>query len=183
MTIHLAASTDAAGPGEWVSRVERARRGDAEAFGDVVAAMWPELVRLARVMLAGDDAAEDVVQEALLDAWRGCARLRSAASFEPWLRRIVWRRCLRAARARPAKRSAVAVEEAPAVTGDVLAALEVERLLRALAPRQRAVLYLSEVAGWTEREIAARLDLALPTVRVHRFQARRRLRRLLEDRS
>lgn len=182
MTIDLATPSGVARPGERTACVERARRGDAEAFGDLVAAMWPELVRLARVMLAGDNAAEDVVQEALLDAWRGCARLRSAASFEPWLRRIVWRRCLRVARARPAKRALVAVEETPAATGDVLAGLEVERLLRALAPRQRVVLYLSEVAGWTEREIAERLDLALATVRVHRFQARRRLRRLLEDR-
>lgn len=161
-------------------RVERALAGDLEAFGDLAAEAWPELVRLARVALAGSPDAEDVAQQALLVAWRKRDRVRATAGFRPWLRRIVWREALRTARrwGRSQRLDSGSVEEP--CRDDPSARLEVRRLLATLSPRQRAVVHLGEIEGLSTGEIARELGLAA-TVRVHRWQALRRMRRLMEQ--
>src|SRR5688572_4327654 len=84
----------ACGEGEASEVVLRARAGDADAFGELVEELWAPLVGLARAVLAGDAEAEDVVQEALVVAWRRLPELRDPARFPAWVRRIVVRRCL-----------------------------------------------------------------------------------------
>lgn len=160
------------------SRVAAARAGDRDAFGDLVALHWRALVALARVVLAGAPEAEDVVQEAFVLAWRRLPELRRPESFEPWLRRIVVRRCLRVLRQARPTAPLETVAEVPAPTG-AETHLDVAAALRILAPRQRAVLYLG-AEGYSDREIGAMLGIFAATVRVHRLRARRILRRRLE---
>jgi RNA polymerase sigma-70 factor, ECF subfamily len=155
-----------------------ARGGDREAFGRLVERFWPEMVALARTLLAGDAEAEDLVQDAFVHAWQRLGSLRRPESFPAWMRRIVARRCLRWARRNPRRREEISRRE----IGNVPAGaerLDVARVLAALAPRQRAVIYLTEVEGWTYREAAGILGLLPATVRVHRFRALKHLRRLL----
>jgi RNA polymerase sigma-70 factor (ECF subfamily) len=59
----------------------------------------------------------------------------------------------------------------------------VERCLRELKPRERALLWLAHVEGADHREIAAVLGVAEPSVRVLLFRARRRLAAVLEKRG
>ncbi len=162
--------------------VHRARGGDRQAFGDLVERLWPQLVALARGVLAADDEAEDVVQEALIHAWKRLWTLRRSESFRPWVRRIVTRRCLTAARRRRpqeplAEASAKTVEPQPGHR------LDAARLLAALAPRQRAALYLTWIEGCTDREAGRLLGLRPATVRVHRFRGLARLRQIVEEKS
>lgn len=152
-----------------------AQRGDREAFGGLVERYWPEMVALARTVLAGDAEAEDLVQEAFVHAWQRLGSLRRPESFPAWMRRIVVRRCLRWARRNPPREE---LRDA-AAPGPGAERLDVPRVLAALAPRQRAVVYLTEVEGWTDREAARILGLLPATVRVHRFRALKRLRTLL----
>jgi len=161
--------------------VERALGGDASAFGELAERFWPQLVRLARVALAGAPEAEDVAQEALLTAWRDRDALRRAESFAAWLRRIAWRRALKAARRRPEIPLEPVLETISGEPVPADARMDVERLLRRLTPRERAVVYLSEIEGRTAAEIGAELGIAAATARVHRWQARRRLGALLEE--
>ncbi|HZI64315.1 MAG TPA: sigma-70 family RNA polymerase sigma factor [Thermoanaerobaculia bacterium] len=180
----------ACGEDEKSEVVLRARAGDTEAFGELVEELWAPLVGLARAVLAGDPEAEDVVQEALVVAWRRLPALRDPARFPAWVRRIVARRCLgqlRRRRLRPIPLELPAGDDRraqrPAATNFAAAteaAIDVSRLLAALPPRQRAVLYLTAVEGCTDREIAAMLGILPPTVRVHRLRAARRLRSWLE---
>src|SRR5687767_1160977 len=181
----------ACGEDEKSEVVLRARAGDTEAFGELVEELWAPLVGLARAVLAGDPEAEDVVQEALLVAWRRLPALRDPARFPAWVRRIVVRRCLgqlRRRRLRPIPLELPAGDhrraQRPAATNFAAAteaAIDVSRLLAALPPRQRAVLYLTAVEGCTDREIAAMLGILAPTVRVHRLRAARRVRSWLES--
>lgn len=154
-----------------------ARAGDREAFGRLVERLWPEMVGLARTILAGDAEAEDLVQDAFVHAWQRLNSLRRPESFPAWMRRIVARRCLRWARRNPPREER---SETPVAhpAGDE-ERLDVVRVLACLAPRQRAVVYLTEIEGWTDREAASILGLLPPTVRVHRFRALKHLRRLL----
>lgn len=152
-----------------------AQRGDREAFGELVERYWPEMVALARTVLAGDAEAEDLVQEAFVHAWQRLGSLRKPESFPAWMRRIVVRRCLRWARRNPPREELL--DAAAPAPGEER--FDVPRVLAVLAPRQRAVIYLTEVEGWTDREAARILGLLPATVRVHRFRALKRLRTLL----
>ncbi len=156
--------------------VLRAMDGDRGAFSDLAAAHWRRLLGLARSIVA-DLEAEDVVQEALIKAWRKLGSLREAEAFGAWLTRIVANTAVAKARRRrffePIDGVTVAAEEVP-----VDLRIDIGRLLRGLAPRQRAVLHLTAVEGYTDREIAEALGISSSSVRVHRLRARKRLAEL-----
>ncbi|MFN2557046.1 MAG: RNA polymerase sigma factor [Nitriliruptorales bacterium] len=73
--------------------VVAARRGDTTSFGQLLTRHAPRLLSLARQMV-GADAAEDVVQDAMIDAYRGLTGFRGDASVATWLYRITLNRCL-----------------------------------------------------------------------------------------
>jgi len=156
--------------------VRRAMDGDRGAFSDLAAAHWRRLLALARSIVA-DLEAEDVVQDALIKAWKKLGSLREPKAFSAWLTRIVANAAVARARRRrffePIDGIAVAAVEAP-----VDLRIDVGKLLRKLAPRQRAVLHLTAVEGYTDREIAEALGISSSSVRVHRLRARRRLAEL-----
>jgi RNA polymerase sigma-70 factor (ECF subfamily) len=157
--------------------VRRALRGDRGAFSDLVAGHWTPLVRLARSVV-GEAEAEDAVQDGLVAAWRRLSSLRRPSAFSPWLSRVVVRACFKRVRRR---RPWLPLDDAPeplAVT-DPGGAVDVERLLAALAPRQRAVMHLTVVEGMSDSEIAAVLDISAAGVRAHRRRARESLGHLL----
>jgi RNA polymerase sigma-70 factor (ECF subfamily) len=69
--------------------VERARAGDEDAFAELVRRHTPALLRLARMYVATQAAAEDVVQETWLGVLRGLERFEGRSSFRTWLFRIL----------------------------------------------------------------------------------------------
>ncbi len=180
MTTSVQAATDAGiDSSEIADLVRLARGGDREAFGALVERFWNELVALARGVLAGDAEAEDVVQEALLHAWPRLWMLRRPESFLAWMRRIVTRRCLTRARRQKPWHEATdigIIEPEPSHRVDAA------RLLGALAPRQRAALYLTWIEGCTDQEAGRLMGLRPATVRVHRFRGLQRLRQMTEER-
>ena len=149
---------------------------DQETFRVLVEGSWCRLVRLAR-SVAGAADAEDVVQEALIVAWRKLPALRDRRKLESWVARIVYRRAMRRARRRHPQPSGPAVE--PAFTPDPAARVDVWRILSRLAPRQRAVLQLTVVEGMTDAEIGDVLGIAPASVRSHRRRARQRVAGML----
>lgn len=162
--------------------VDRARGGDREAFGDLVERFWAELVALARGVLAADDEAEDLVQDALVHAWQRLWTLRRPERFPAWVRRIVTRRCLtRARRRRRQEPLTEAFAEAPGRSSRPGDRVDAARLLGLLAPRQRSALYLTWIEGCTDREAGRLLGVRPATVRVHRFRGLARLRQLVEE--
>jgi RNA polymerase sigma-70 factor (ECF subfamily) len=58
---------------------------------------------------------------------------------------------------------------------------DVIRALASLTPNQRAAVLLHDLEGFTSPEAARLLGMTAPTVRVHLFRARRRLREALSD--
>jgi RNA polymerase sigma-70 factor (ECF subfamily) len=159
--------------------VREAQRGDAQAFGPLVEAHWAGLVRLARSVV-GEVEAEDAVQDGLLVAWRKLSQLEDPARFRSWLSRIVFRRCLRRTRWNRLRRALDILPE-PRVETHVESDLNVWSLLARLAPRQRAVLHLTVVEGFSDTEIAVQLGIAAGSVRAHRRRARESLARIVKE--
>ena len=162
----------------------RARR-DPAAFSELVRRHTPALRRYALRLGAGGDA-DDVVQEALLKAWRQVGSFDpSRASLTTWLHRIVHNQAIDTWRRRPPTDSMQAEQdehadphadaERAAVNRDVW------RVLDALPERQRAALVLRQLQGFSQREAAAILDVSEDALESLVARARRALRERLQS--
>ena len=65
--------------------IARARRGDADAFEQLVAAYRNQVFRLALRMCGNEADADEVAQEAFLSAWKGLPNFRGESRFSTWL--------------------------------------------------------------------------------------------------
>ncbi len=172
--------------------VERARGGDAEAFGSLVAQHQQAAFRVAWLIARDPGEAEDAVQEAFVKAWRAMPRFRADAPFRPWILRIVSneaRNRVRSTRRRDAlalREAAAAVEggAAPSPEAAALSRDDAETLTRALErlpDRDRLVIAYRWLLDLSETETAEVLGVRPGTVKSRLSRALERLRRELED--
>lgn len=165
--------------------VRAACAGDRQAYGRLVEEHWGSLVRLARSVV-GDAEAEDVVQDALVHAWKKLRSLRDPERFSAWISRLVTRVCLRRHRGwlrRPTlSLTEVSPTDLPPKSSDhPNARIDLQRSLEVLAPRQRVVLHWTVVEGMSDSEIAERMGITAASVRSHRRRARQRLAKLWKE--
>jgi RNA polymerase sigma-70 factor, ECF subfamily len=81
------------GPMEKSQLIERARRGDHDAFEVLVRASAPRLDAAARLILRDPELAKDAVQDADIRAWRSLPSLRDPDRFDGWLSRLLGNAC------------------------------------------------------------------------------------------
>ena len=155
--------------------VERAGRGDRDAFSTLLRARLARLDAAARLILRDPDLAADAVQDACLLAWRDLPGLRDPDRFDAWLHRLGVRSCLITLRRR--RRRVIEVEltseEGPPIAGvDVTVARrdEVDRALARLTVDARSVVVVHFFLGLPLTEVAEMLDIPVGTAksRLHR---------------
>jgi RNA polymerase sigma-70 factor (ECF subfamily) len=169
-------------PGE-ETLVERARRGDPDAFEALVVSYQSLAFRTAFV-IAGDAAdAEEAAQDAFVKAHRALRRFRSGEPFRPWLLTIVANEARNRRRTR-GRRAALALRAAePEAPGEdpeaaTLAHERRDRLLTAveqLRDDDRDVLACRYLLELSEEETAAALGIARGTVKSRTSRALARL--------
>jgi RNA polymerase sigma-70 factor (ECF subfamily) len=150
--------------------VERARRGDHEAFAELIDAHLARLDAAARLILRDGELARDAVQEAMIRAWRDLPGLRDPERFDAWLHRLLVNACLDLVRRR--KRRVIEVEltalDAP-TTRDIASSLADRQLLddalAGLPPGHRAVVALHYLLGLPLSEVAASMGIPLGTAK------------------
>jgi RNA polymerase sigma-70 factor (ECF subfamily) len=138
--------------------------------------------RVARGVLRNAPDAEDVAQEAMLQAYRRFPRLRDRSRFRAWLVRITFRLALdqaRSARRREQRETLWAVAVPRPTAEDLAASGEFERRLakamESLPEKSRLVLLLSAMDGHSLEEVAELLELPVGTVKSRLHIARKRL--------
>lgn len=133
----------------------------------------------------GRDDAEDVVQRTFLDAWRGASRYDPRQRFSSWLFTIAHHRAVDLLRTR--KYAVVDVETVRDLAGEdgretvnrFADAADVRDAVGRLPDHERVVVELAYFEELTQREIAARLDLPLGTVKARAARGTRRLARIM----
>ena len=165
--------------------VERAQRGDHDAFAALTRASIGRLDTAARLILRDPTAAEDAVQDAFMNAWQGLPGLRDPDRFDAWLHRLVGTACrrqLRRQRSRPIEVELDALIEpsGPDAYASGADRDELDRGFRRLTPEQRAVVVLHYYLGIPLPEAAATLRIPLGTAKSRLNRSVTALRAALE---
>ncbi|MCC6524833.1 MAG: sigma-70 family RNA polymerase sigma factor [Polyangiaceae bacterium] len=168
--------------------VVRAQRGEAAAFEALARAYLRAAYSVALGFVGRPADAEDVAQDALVQAFEHLDSCREPARFAGWLLQIVRNRARNGLASR--KLRDVPAAEAPSdppADGAPPDAGALRRELCAALGRlgavPREVVLLHDLEGWTHAEIAAGLDISEVMSRQHLFVARRALRRALDGPS
>ena len=180
--------------------VQRAQDNDQAAYEELVARHQQRVFAIASGILRRREDVEDIAQQVFVKAYFSLKHFDGRAAFSTWLYRITLNECwdlLRKKKVRPllyesdlseeqAQRVASA-EDPDGAGSDIRQRLEtrqqVERLLEGLDQRDRLMLILKEVEGFSIEEIAEVLDLNANTVKVRLFRARRRVARTARERD
>ena len=178
--------------------VERARKGDPDAFGVLVERHHRAALRAAVAALGAADDADDAVQDAWIAARARLADFRGEAQFRTWLLAIVWHKAADRRRglarwvrrlvsleggagsdAGPAPALAIVAAATPsperAALGDEQRRT-IARLVRALPPKLRDPLLLVGSGDYSYDEVAAMLAVPAGTVKWRVSEARKQLR-------
>jgi RNA polymerase sigma-70 factor (ECF subfamily) len=174
--------------------VDAARRGETEAFPELVSRYETKIYRLARHITQNEEDAEDVLQEAFLKAFANLNQFQGNSRFYTWLVRIAVNESLMKLRRRKADKI-VSLDE-PVETDDDVVIREfptwdenpeqkygraemnaiLTRAINSLSPGFRAVFLLRDVEELSTEETAQALNLSIPAVKSRLLRARLQLR-------
>jgi RNA polymerase sigma-70 factor (ECF subfamily) len=171
--------------------VRLAKSDDKEAFELLVRRHQSRVFAVAGGILRNKEDVEDVAQQVFVKAYFSLKRFDQRAAFSTWLYKITVNECwdvLRKRKVRPLLYESDLSEEqaheyngfsekatAPDVSDRLEARERVEKLLVDLDERDRLMLILKEVQGFSVEEIAEILEINGNTVKVRLFRARRRI--------
>jgi RNA polymerase sigma-70 factor (ECF subfamily) len=182
----------AAGSGDERAMVRQAQKGDKAAFEILVHRHQHRVFAVARGILKRQEDVEDVAQQVFVKAYFSLKRFDQRAAFSTWLYKITVNECwdlLRKRKARPLvyesdfseeqSRQYTATEreatKGPNTDDRMAMRQQLETLLSQLDKRDRAMLILKEVEGFSVEEIADSMGLNANTVKVRLFRARKRI--------
>ena len=173
--------------------LERAARGDVDAFDELLTARLDRLFRMAVAITRSEADARDAVQDASVLAWRQLPGLRDRSRFDGWLSKILVNACRGILRRQrrvqrhesemdlndpgDAENRAFAVPAAADSLGETQA---IQHAFERLDPTSRSLIVLHYVEGRPVAEIARVLGSPVGTVKWRLSNARRALDRALE---
>src|SRR5258708_25477659 len=156
------------------------------AFLETITNLRPSLHRYCSRMTGSVLDGEDVVQDALFQAYRKLETFDDSLPLGPWLFRIAHNRCIDFLRRRKVRTDAEVVAMKPDLvmpvepTGHALGRA-VEHLVLALPPKERACVLLKDVFDYTLEEIAELVDATLRGVKAALSRGRQKLASLPKD--
>src|SRR6266567_4660283 len=150
------------------------------AFLETIATLRPSLHRYCARMTGSVMDGEDVVQEALFEAYRKLDKFDDSRPLKPWLFRIAHNRCIDFLRRRGVRddaEAAVAVPEATLPTGPASLGIgqAVEHLVVTLPPKERACVLLKDVFDYSLEEISELVDSTVGGVKAALNRGRTKL--------
>lgn len=168
--------------------IARARRGDADAFEQLVAAYRDQVFRLALRMCGSEADADEVAQEAFLSAWKALPNFRGESQFSTWLYQLTTHAAIDLMRREKRQIAAADITEVsaadPAPSPQQQAEQSEQReivrdAILQLAPEQREVVVLRFMEELSYEEIGAVLKLPSGTVKSRLNRAKAQLKEIL----
>jgi RNA polymerase sigma factor (sigma-70 family) len=158
---------------------------DFEGFERQVLPVKNKLYRFAFRLLGSSDEAKDIVQEVLMKVWNGREQLATIENIEAWCMRITKNLSLDRLRAKQRKptdsleQTSTIAEESltPHESAELSESMQrISLLIAALPEKQRQVMHLRDIEGYSYNEICEILELDMNQVKVNLFRARNSVR-------
>jgi RNA polymerase sigma factor (sigma-70 family) len=156
-----------------------------EAFQNRVLPAKNKLYRFALKFLGNEEEAKDVVQEVFVRVWNGRHQMNEVQNWEAWCMRITKNLSLDRIRSMSRKQTQP-IEEVYHIRQDSLSPHEsaviqesmnqIDRFIAGLPEKQRQVIHLRDVEGYSYNEICEILELDMNQVKVNLFRARNAVR-------
>ena len=178
------------GPADDDALVERAQRGDPDAFELLYRAHSARVYALCLRLTGDTSQALELAQDVFIRAWEALPNFRGEAGVATWLHRIAVnamltkrrgdrRRAARIALAEDDDDDARTVAWGSSAPRDVGTAIDLERAIAMLPPGARRAFVLHDVEGYSHEEIAEMTGLASGTLRAQLHRARQLLMKVL----
>lgn len=159
-----------------------------ESFQSRVMPAKNKLFRFALRFLGNEEEAKDVVQEVLIRVWKGREHMNEVQNWEAWCMRITKNLSLDRIKAM-ARKQTHPIEEGYSVHQGTLSPHEstelhesmnrISQFIAALPEKQRQVIHLRDIEGYSYNEICEILELDMNQVKVNLFRARNAVREKL----
>lgn len=164
--------------------IKKAKRGDVEAFAALYGEIYESLYKFALYTLRNTADAEDVVSEAVTDAFASIRKLRKEEAFRGWIFRILSNKCKDKLREYTRKTQELTEDlQQPEEELALADKIQVRRLFFELEDDERMVIAMHLFGGYTSREIGAILHMNENTVRSRESRALRKMEGKLTDES
>ena len=159
-----------------------------ESFQSRVMPAKNKLFRFALRFLGNEEEAKDIVQEVLIRVWKGREQMNEVQNWEAWCMRITKNLSLDRIRAITRKQTQP-IEDGYSVQQQTLSPHEstelresmnrVSQFIASLPEKQRQVIHLRDIEGYSYNEICEILELDMNQVKVNLFRARNTVREKL----
>ena len=169
--------------------IEKIKAGDGEAYYELVSEYRVRLYRKASSLLSNPEDAEDVLQEALVTAYKAIGKFRGESGFYTWIYRIVINKCRDFQRSRRTKREEDIEPYQPVLSDDRISLEKNLELsddseyligkINGLGKKYREILMQRYYDDLSYQEIADAQDLNVGTVKSRLFKARELLKRAI----
>ncbi len=165
---------------------DRAAEGDREAFEEIYRRYVNRVYGLCLRLTTDVTEAETLTQDTFVKAWLAISGYAGHGNLGGWLGRVavnLWRDRFRASarQSRLVEEMTVAQRPNPDGVIDLLTGMDLERCIARLPEGGRLVFVFHDVEGYTHREIADLLNLAVGTVKAQLHRSRRLLRKMLTE--
>ncbi len=160
--------------------VEKAKRGDADAFVELMESCKGSLYRVAKGFFTSEDDVADAIAQTVLTAYEKIPQLRKTQYFKTWLTRILINTCNQIIRDRRKYAEAEALPEG-GMEESGYADLEFRELLSTFPEDCRLIVQLYYGEQFTSKEIAEILGMNENTVRSRLRKSRRTMKESLRD--
>ncbi|MCP2604591.1 RNA polymerase sigma factor [Candidatus Aminicenantes bacterium AH-873-B07] len=169
--------------------ISRCLKGEIETFEMLVKKYETHILSFTWNILGNREEAEDATQETFIQAYLNLNRFDMKRNFKNWLYSIAYKRCLDRKRKEKSffrfikkfisgEKSRINIEKKRIEYSEKFAPL-----LSKLNEKERTAIILKINEGYSAKEIAEVLNCAESTVRVHLFNAKRKLKKLLEEKN
>ncbi|MDD3339520.1 MAG: RNA polymerase sigma factor [Lachnospiraceae bacterium] len=160
--------------------VQRARKGDKEAFGALYEDIYADLFRFALYTLKNRQDAEDVVSDTVISAYQQIGNLRDADAFKGWIFRILSNQCKRRLKEYLDK-TVVLPDDLAADSLDMAEDSHVRQVFAKLSDEERFIISMHLFAGYNSREIGKILHMNDNTVRSKESRALKKMEQFLAE--
>ncbi len=167
--------------------VTLAKRGDADAFGELYGLYYKEMIYYARCVTGNEELAKDAVSDAVLSAFRQIGSLKKNEAFKGWLFKILCASCKRQYTENQHKKTLVWLdgdetgEKEPVQQFDCELSIDLRTALSKLSAEEREIVLLSTVEKYRSHEIADILGIKASTVRSKLKRALKKMHDFLDE--